>query len=186
MKYIIPKAYEAVEKYKLQQDILDVVNSIIQKDTDKWGIYLEGNAGIGKTFIAHKICSLVNNAIEKIEYKTNEERESKYPVFYNVTDLLMKFKQNAKYRDEGLYYEDVAKHPGLIVLDDFGFDKANDWNTELLFLLIDYRYSHKLPTIFTSNLSYEELKNNQYDKRMVDRILHMCKLFKLNGHNRRL
>lgn len=57
----------------------------------------------------------------------------------------------------------------LIILDDFGSSGHTDWREEILFEAIDYRYSKKMPTIISSNLSREEIFST-YGKRIGSRI----------------
>jgi DNA replication protein DnaC len=40
----------------------------------------------------------------------------------------------------------------LLVLDDLGAGKPSDWTEEVNFRLINHRYEHALPTLFSSNL----------------------------------
>ncbi|GAA4706246.1 ATP-binding protein [Streptomyces youssoufiensis] len=40
----------------------------------------------------------------------------------------------------------------LLLLDDLGSAKASEWTEEITYRLINHRYNHCLPTIFTSNL----------------------------------
>ena len=63
----------------------------------------------------------------------------------------------------------------LLILDDLGAEIKKEWIDTELFRLIDYRYTNKRVTIFTSNISMESLKLND---RIVDRIFSMC--IKLN------
>lgn len=46
----------------------------------------------------------------------------------------------------------VCKRAPLLVLDDLGAERATDWTTERLGLLVDYRWSARLPTVVTTNL----------------------------------
>lgn len=59
----------------------------------------------------------------------------------------------------------------LLILDDIGAEIKKEWVDIELFRLIDYRYSNQRVTIFTSNISMNNLKLNE---RIVDRIFSMC------------
>ena len=50
-------------------------------------------------------------------------------------------------------------------------ETKKEWIDTELFRLIDYRYSNKRVTIFTSNIPMDSLKLNE---RIVDRIFSMC------------
>ncbi|MFY1595443.1 ATP-binding protein [Micromonospora sp. WMMD737] len=41
---------------------------------------------------------------------------------------------------------------GLLMLDDIGAGKQSDWTGDTLFRLIDYRWAHQLPGIYSTNL----------------------------------
>lgn len=45
----------------------------------------------------------------------------------------------------------------LVIVDDLGSSGVNDWRKEVLFELIDVRYESQKPTVFTSNLTEQEV-----------------------------
>lgn len=55
----------------------------------------------------------------------------------------------------------------VLVIDDFGTEIPKDWIGERFYAIINGRYQDKLPTIFTSNSSLEDLR---YDERIVNRM----------------
>jgi DNA replication protein DnaC len=58
------------------------------------------------------------------------------------------------------------KNCDLLVLDDLGAEKATDWSTAKLDELVDHRYIHRLPTVFTLNVAPSDLP-----PRLADRLL---------------
>lgn len=57
-------------------------------------------------------------------------------------------------------YLDTVKYlvnHDFLILDDIGSSGFNEWRTEVLFDTIDQRYESRKPTVFTSNLTREEL-----------------------------
>jgi DNA replication protein DnaC len=50
----------------------------------------------------------------------------------------------------------------VVVLDDFGKEKATDWVTERLYVLIESRYQNMKSTIVTSNRTLDELDDLGY------------------------
>lgn len=48
----------------------------------------------------------------------------------------------------------------FLIYDDLGSSGFNEWRKGVLFELIDYRYSLATPTIFTTNLSRDQLYEN--------------------------
>jgi len=58
------------------------------------------------------------------------------------------------------------KNCDLLVLDDLGAEKATDWSAAKLDELVDHRYIHRLPTVFTLNVAPGDLS-----PRLADRLL---------------
>lgn len=107
------------------------------------GIFFHGPKGTGKTMLAYLI------AKERIKRGTPT-------MFVFVPELLGKYR--AAYHDANM--EDpskIAKDADLLILDDIGAERATAWVAEQLMELINYRYSNRLQTIFTSNYSLQEL-----------------------------
>lgn len=64
----------------------------------------------------------------------------------------------------------------LLVLDDLGAERDTGYGREIVYALIDYRYGRKKPTIFTTNLSRDELAkpSTVQAARIYNRVLEMC------------
>lgn len=45
----------------------------------------------------------------------------------------------------------------FMILDDLGSSGFNEWRKEVFFEAIDIRYESQLPTVFTSNLTKEQI-----------------------------
>lgn len=58
---------------------------------------------------------------------------------------------------------------GLLVLDDLGAGVTSAWTDDNLYRLIDYRWSHRLPTIVTTNLDGDDIAA-VFDERVVSRL----------------
>jgi DNA replication protein DnaC len=72
----------------------------------------------------------------------------------------------------------------LLILDDLGAAKSSEWTEELTLRLVNHRYEHMLPTIFTTNLPLAEIKNVLGD-RTASRLAEMCERVILTGSDRR-
>lgn len=60
---------------------------------------------------------------------------------------------------------------GLLIFDEIGaIEESRDWISNTIFRLVDYRYTHILPTIYTSNIEIDKLK---CDERAKDRIFEL-------------
>ena len=122
------------------------------------GMYLYGSEGVGKTHLA--ACMI------------NELTSQGYSCL--ITDLASAF--NGMLKPRGFADSDKDKTRDLLnvdflFLDDIGTEKMSDHRNEKLFEILNYRYSNKKCTIFTSNYSLRDLMNvRKYEKKVVDRI----------------
>ena len=172
---LIPFNYLDADSNKFKWDIYEedvamqqrVAKSFIQGfdsyQKEGKGLYIYSKTkGSGKTFLA---CVLANEIMNRRDLSVK---------FISVPELLEMTKQS---------YKDFAEKENtnkiyaaeLLILDDLGAEIKKEWIDTELFRLIDYRYTNKRVTIFTSNISMESLKLND---RIVDRIFSMC--IKLN------
>ena len=132
-------------------------------DFDKWkekgkGLYIwSKTAGSGKTFLSACLA-------KSIMFKKNS-------LVKYVTPLEYIDKVAQGYRDKNLHDpSQVYRECSLLVLDDLGTQKTDDWYEQELFRLIDERSSNGLATIITSNYKVEDLR---MDERIKSRILRM-------------
>jgi DNA replication protein DnaC len=113
-----------------------------------------GPSGCGKTHLA---AAIANGAIEM----------GQPTLFVVVPDLLDHLRAAYSPGSELPYdelFEQVRNTP-LVVLDDLGAHSATAWAQEKLFQLINHRYNHRLPTVFTTSRPVEEL-----DERLRSRL----------------
>lgn len=80
---------------------------------------------------------------------------------------------------------DKVAQAGLLVLDDLGAAKGTDWNEEVNYRLINYRYEHELPTLVTSNVPPRDL-GGALGERVASRLVEMASRVVLRGADRRL
>jgi DNA replication protein DnaC len=69
------------------------------------------------------------------------------------------------------------------VLDDFGVQRGTEWETEMLYDLIDARYGEGNFTIVTTNQSRSELEDS--GGRVFSRLVEMCFLVDMQGQDYR-
>lgn len=145
-------------------DEMDVSNKNVQRMVERatayvkeehWknglGLYISGPPGVGKTHVAAAIM------IELI-------RLGVWPCsFWSVPDLLndvrASYREKSKQEDEGDDAFDDALMCEILVLDDIGTERQSEWVREILYAIIDYRYSNMLPTIYTSNYPLARLRD---------------------------
>lgn len=86
-------------------------------------------------------------------------------------------------RDSEAMFEPYAKVP-VLLLDDLGSTKNTEWTEETLYRLIDHRYTHCLPSIFTTNAAPADL-GQRLGERTASRLIEMCRIIPLLGEDRR-
>lgn len=116
-------------------------------------LLLMGAYGCGKTHMAAAIANeVVGLGVETL--------------FLTVPDLL-DFLRYSFSSEETTYegrFEEI-KNARFLVLDDLGTQNATPWAEEKLFQIINHRYTHKLPTVITMNISL-----NEVDERISSRL----------------
>lgn len=70
----------------------------------------------------------------------------------------------------------------VLILDDLGTGKPSEWTNEQLFRLADYRNVRRLPTIITSNLSRQAIRE-RYDGRTIDRLIEGASVLDMPARN---
>ncbi len=108
-----------------------------------------GNPGIGKTYFCSALYNLARSA-----FKFETVR------YWNERQLFNRLRsQMENGRD---YLADLQEmcDDELLIFDDLGSSGITDWRKEVLFELVDFRYSSNKPTIFTSNLSRDDIYRN--------------------------
>lgn len=89
-------------------------------------------------------------------------------LWVSVSGLLHRLRQIvATGSDEDLMGKLIAAR--LLVLDDLGAQKSTDWTVDRLYLLIATRYDALRPTIITTNLSLNDIRD-RLDARIASRL----------------
>ncbi|HVN95799.1 MAG TPA: ATP-binding protein [Syntrophorhabdaceae bacterium] len=120
--------------------------------------FVSGPTGVGKTCLT---------TLLMCEYNRGK--------MVNMAQMLRRIK--ASYNgdlgeSEFAVMRDLSEMPCL-VLDDIGVEKTNDWVFEKLYELIDDRHRNLRQTVFTSNLSLQQLMD-KWGERIPSRIAEMC------------
>ena len=166
--------------------LLNIKNNIIRFVNENNNLLIYSNkVGNGKTSWSKKILiAYLNSVFEKrINYLTEkykdkevgylwyEDERNKYAMFMNVSDFLNYAKKNISENNsrETYHLMDKLIDTKLLVLDDIGAVKTSTYDNQMLFEVINQRYSQGKSTIYTSNLSIEDL-SNVFDARIADRI----------------
>lgn len=154
--------------------------NILQEVEGGSNLYIWGKStGCGKTSWA---CKIMSHYFRKIAFSSGLENEGLYiylPVF--LDDLRNAFDE----KDPDFEVElEMVKRCKLLIIDDIGSEKLTEWVRERIVSIIHTRVSNGLSTIYTSNLSPEELKEEMGD-RISSRILGGSKIVEIKGADRR-
>jgi len=135
------------------------------------GLLFYGNVGTGKTFIA---AAIVNALIDR-DYSC---LMTSFPRLINTISGMYAGKQD---------YLDGLNDFDLLVIDDLAAERDTEYVNEVVQQVIDSRYRSGLPTIITTNLTADEIKNPaQIQKqRTYSRLLEMCIPIEVKGTDRR-
>lgn len=135
------------------------------------GLLFYGTVGTGKTF--YSAC-IANALIDRGHpcLMTNFAR------LVNTISGMYDGKQN---------YIDGLNRFDLLVIDDLAAERDTEYMNEIVQTIIDSRYRSGLPTIITTNLSAEEIKNpaDIRKQRTYSRLLEMCIPIEVAGNDRR-
>ncbi|KJS85128.1 MAG: hypothetical protein JM58_09110 [Peptococcaceae bacterium BICA1-8] len=125
------------------------------KQTEK-GLVIWGRPGNGKSHLAVAIAHEVIKRNHTVVFRT-------------MPELLEKIRNsfNRDSKDTEQQIMSALIDCNLLILDDFGAEKINDWVADVIFRIVDRRYRLKRPIIVTTNYSPQELVNN-FDKNMLD------------------
>ena len=155
---------------KLPPRIIKTAEQFIAGKID--GLFLTGVIGSGKTYLA---CAIARELViqgKSVRFKSAPE------LFEDI---------RASFNGRGSEYEiiDRLSKTKYLIIDDAGAEKSSDFTLDRLYLIIDHRYSDELPTIITSNLSLNDIKNRIHD-RLASRISEMCETIVMPNKDLRL
>ncbi len=136
----------------------------------KQGLFIYGPFGTGKSGLA----------IAGLRLWDDVKLFVKVPML--LDEIRATYGERSEHRESELL--DTVNNVPLLVLDDIGAERPTEWVREKLFTIIDHRHDENLDTVFTSNLSIEELAEH-IGERTVWRIVEMCAVVKLDGPNLR-
>lgn len=135
------------------------------------GLLLHGPVGTGKTFYA---ACIANRLIDR-----------GYGVLVtNFAELVNRL--HGTYDGKGAIMDELDRR-SLLVIDDLGAERSNDYMQEIVYNIVDRRYRVGLPLIVTTNLPMTEIKSPADIRlaRIYDRILQICHPVEVSGLSRR-
>lgn len=159
----VPKnVKEQVEKY------LDEKNKFILDNGIKASIFMYGGVGVGKTRAAHAIKNYLDTKLG-----------AWFTQVHNFTNLVNRVRI-APSRDSEINLDEVSGFKGLLIIDDLGARSPHDVVIDNMYMILNYRYEHMLPTIITSNLSLDEIEKT-FGNRIASRIDRMAVVVKMEN-----
>jgi len=164
------------------------------KDPKDRGFMLLGHPGVGKTHLAVAALREIAHlwSADRVQRSDSDvylppssmlERQMR---FLNVPILLDGLREGMKYTESPAQelYKYCLSTASVVVLDDFGKEKATDWATERLYVLIESRYQNLKSTIVTTNRTLDELDDLGYGA-AVSRLQETCRVVRVDAKDYR-
>lgn len=179
-----PRFIEA-SKNDIQPDLWKKINPFFKGES----LFIYGPVGCGKT---HLLAAMIREHFEAHDYRYPNGYPKRIKVI-SVPELLLEIKGSFSNNGQDLvlahfssrYVDEVPLPPEIIIFDDVGSENVTEWVTEQLYLIINRRYEACKQSVFTSNLSLEEL-SKKFGDRISSRIAGMCSVVQIAGRDRRL
>ncbi|GBG04511.1 primosomal protein DnaI [Lactobacillus rodentium] len=153
-----------------------------EQDPHTRGLYLEGDFGVGKTFLLAGLA----NTIASRGYQVS---------FLHVPSFIAGL--SSHFSDNSLNQEvDRLANVPVLILDDIGAETLSEWSRDdILGVILQKRMDNVLPTFFSSNMDMKQLEEhfaetrNNLDevkaKRLMERVRFLSKEVFVDGANRR-
>ena len=146
------QTFETYEHAGAKPEVVSAKAKAILAAKNQTSLVLAGKPGTGKTHLAIAI------AIETMKGGRNA-------IFMTVPDLLDELARADWEHDDFFGLRQKFRDVSCLVLDDLGKEKGTPKKLEYLYQIINYRYSHGLQTIITTNAyNMNELVNNDNAK----------------------
>ena len=140
----VPERYRAASLADCPQAVQDWAASIQGADKGGW-LVLAGSNGTGKTYAAAAVAN-ANNA-RSVRFTTCQA------ILGEIYDSF-----SSPERAEAVLYR--YTNCRLLVLDDFGKERVTGDSAQRFFRLIDSRWSNQKITVFTTNLTPQQLRQH--------------------------
>ncbi|MFM1654231.1 primosomal protein DnaI [Brevibacillus sp. B_LB10_24] len=147
------------------------------------GLYLHGPFGVGKSYLMGAIARELS-------------RRGIASLMVYVPDFVREIKESIA--DNSYVGKlELLKEIPVLILDDIGAESVTPWiRDEVLGVILHQRVNGHLPTLYTSNYSFDELEEhlsisngnrieNTKAKRIMERIRHYTNAYVIEGENRR-
>ena len=150
-------------------------------DTSPDNLLIYGNTGVGKTFLTNCIARELIMTGHTVIYLTA----------FELFDILERRKFSRPENAEDDDYSEAAsqfshiRDCDLLIIDDLGTELNNAFISSQLYQCINERLLGRKATVISTNLSFEQLKNN-YSERIFSRITGSYTFLKIVGEDIRI
>ena len=156
-----------------QKAVMESLAFIKSFDQEFHNLFLYGEAGTGKTFLANCIAKMLLDTGHSVIYFTA----------FQLFDLLEKNKFQ-KDMDAAAKMQHIFDCD-LLIIDDLGTELANTFTISQLFFCLNERMLRKKSTVISTNLGFDQL-STVYTERIFSRIVSSYSMIKLFGDDIRL
>ena len=154
--------------------VREFVDDLDERLDEGKGLWLMGDVGTGKTSLAMLVSKSAAEAGRSV-------------AIYSLPRLLARIRRTYDAdvgEDSYLQFFHRLASVDLLQIDDLGAEKRSDWVLEQLYAIVDERYVSKRSIVVTSNLDYDQLKD-EIGPRVVSRLTEMCRELPLYGSDLR-
>lgn len=195
---IPPRFKEADISNVKQKDLVDFAcnyEKVAKEYGRGFGLYIHGDSGVGKTFAAYGMFSKlhkdgipvafvksydITNAITTVSARAMPFPMAKADEYDENGEAEDMTSPHLQWVEADKFIDDLKNFKGILFIDDIGAEKINIEALERYYEIIDSRYNINCPTVYTSNLTLNELGNVFY-KRICSRINRTCSLVELKN-----
>jgi primosomal protein DnaI len=171
-------AMEFAEYFRRFQNGRGFTSSMKEFSHDLKGLYIWGPPGVGKTHLMLAVCNRLD------DYGIPN-------LFVRADTIFDKLRMSVGAgKDMELVVEKYCTVP-VLAIDEFAQERANDFTLDKMFRIINYRFSNKLPTLFTSNYEPPAVyrtfgEQTKTVEALISRIIQMTRIGRLSGRDYRL
>jgi DNA replication protein DnaC len=157
------------------QELQGLIGTLREAESEiNKGFFFHGPPGTGKTLVS---CIMLNELI------LHQGRPGR---FLNLSRMYQKLRdtfseESRNYGQTWPIFEEYCNVP-FLVIDDFGIQRGTEWEMEMLYDLVDARYSAERFTVVTTNQGLDQVKELSQG-RIYSRLAEMCWMVEMQGED---
>lgn len=148
---------------------------IAEFDSSYSNLYIYGNTGVGKTYLANCIAKELLDSSHSVIYLSS----------INLFNILADKEFNKVHSTNNEYIAHHLTDCDLLIIDDLGTELVNTFTVSALFQCLNERIIKQKPVIISTNLSLQELQLH-YSERILSRLIDKYKMLKIIGNDIRI